>query len=182
VLALAEQTGMSARSYDEFREAFAGRVRAMARTHEALAARQWRGVPLREVVDLTLAPYDGRADDRISKRGGPVMLTPTASSALCMTLHELAANAAKYGALAVASGRVDLSWRQEEDGSLRLVWRESGGPPVEQPERAGFGTRLVHGVVTHELGGTAKMEFRQEGLRCEIHVPREHVQLDEALP
>ena len=110
------------------------------------------------------------------------MLTPTASSALCMTLHELAANAAKYGALAVASGRVDLSWRQEEDGSLRLVWRESGGPPVEQPERAGFGTRLVHGVVTHELGGTAKMEFRQEGLRCEIHVPHEHVQLDEALP
>jgi PAS domain S-box-containing protein len=176
VLALAEQTGMSARSYDEFRESFAGRVRAMARTHEALAARQWRGVPLREVVDLTLGPYDRRADDRIAKRGGPVMLAPTASSALCMTLHELAANAAKYGALAVASGRVDLSWRKEEDGSVRLVWRESGGPPVEQPERAGFGTRLVHGVITHELGGTATMEFRQEGVRCEIHVPSEHVQ------
>ena len=109
VLALAEQTGMSSRTFEEFREAFSGRVRAMARTHEALAARHWKGVPLREVVDLTLSPYDGATDDRIVKSGAAVMLGPSASSALCMTLHELAANAAKYGALAVASAAASIS-------------------------------------------------------------------------
>jgi PAS domain S-box-containing protein len=179
VLALVEQSGTSASSYEEFREAFAGRVRAMARTHEALAARHWRGVPLREVADLTLEPYAGSGDDRIVKRGDSVVLAPTASSALGMMLHELAANAAKHGALAVAAGRVELSWRREPNGDLEIVWRERGGPPVARPEREGFGMRLVRGVVTHELGGTLSMEFDPQGLCCEIHIPREHLQESE---
>jgi PAS domain S-box-containing protein len=179
VLALVEQSGTSASSYEEFREAFAGRVRAMARTHEALAARHWRGVPLREVADLTLGPYAGSGDDRIVKRGDSVVLAPTASSALGMMLHELAANAAKHGALAVASGRVDLSWRREQSGGLEIIWRERGGPPVARPQREGFGLRLVRGVVTHELGGALTIEFHQQGLCCVIHIPREHLQESE---
>jgi two-component sensor histidine kinase len=179
VLALVEQSGTSASSYEEFREAFAGRVRAMARTHEALAARHWRGVPLREVADLTLEPYTGAGDDRIVKHGDAVVLAPTASSALGMMLHELAANAAKHGALAVSAGRVELSWRREQNGDLEIVWRERGGPPVARPEREGFGMRLVRGVVTHELGGTLAMEFDPQGLCCEIHIPREHLQESE---
>ena len=176
VLALVEQSGKSASSYEEFRDAFSGRVRAMARTHEALAARRWHGVPFIEVANLTLGPYDhGHDDERIVKRGDPVMLAPSASSALGMMLHELAANAAKYGALAVASGRVDLTWRRDADGGLEIVWRESGGPPVTTPQRAGFGTRLVEGVVTHELGGRVKMEYAQEGFSCEVHIPSDHV-------
>jgi two-component sensor histidine kinase len=178
VLALAEQTGMSSRTVEEFRETFSGRVRAMARTHEALAARHWKGVPLLEVVELTLSPYDVTPDDRIVRSGAAVMLGPSASSALCMTLHELAANAAKYGALAVAGGRVDLTWRRIVDGSLKLDWRESGGPPVARPEREGFGTRLVQGVVSHELGGTATIDFHVTGVCCQIVVPPEH--LDDA--
>ena len=176
VIALAEQTGNSSRSYTEFREAFTARLRAMARTHEALAARHWKGVPLHDVVELTLGPYDGRAEERIAKHGAAVMLGPSASSALCLTLHELAANAAKYGALAVASGRVELSWHRDADGGLRLQWQESGGPPVTRPERAGFGTRLVEGVVAHELGGRATIDFRVDGVRCEILVPSEHLE------
>lgn len=175
VLALVEQSGTSASSYEEFREAFAGRVRAMARTHEALAAHHWHGVPLHEVAALMLGPYAGSGDERIVKRGEPILLAPTASSALGLTLHELAANAAKHGALAVASGRVELSWRRDENGALEIVWRERGGPPVARPEKVGFGTRLVRGVVTHELGGTIEMEFDQEGLRCTIRIPGEHV-------
>ena len=180
VLALLEQSGTAASSYEEFREAFAGRVRAMARTHEALAARHWHGVPLKEVADLTLGPYEVRGDDRIVQRGDAVMLAPSASSALGMMLHELAANAAKYGALAVASGRVELMWRRTSDGGLEILWRESGGPPVSPPERTGFGMRLVHGVVTHELGGTVKMAFEQQGFYCEIYLPHDHLQEPDA--
>jgi PAS domain S-box-containing protein len=181
VLALVEQSGTSASSYEEFREAFAGRVRAMARTHEALAERRWHGVPLKEVANLTLGPYEASGDNRIIQRGAPVMLTPTASSALGMMLHELAANAAKYGALAVASGRVELSWQWQDDGGLEILWRESGGPPVSPPERTGFGTRLVRGVVTHELGGSLNMVFEQQGFYCEIHLPRDIEQESGAL-
>jgi PAS domain S-box-containing protein len=175
VLALVDQSGTSASSYDDFREAFAGRVRAMARTHEALAAHHWQGVPLREVAELMLGPYGGSADGRIVKHGDPVMLAPTASSALGMMLHELAANAAKHGALAVALGRVELRWRRDDTGALEILWHESGGPPVSKPETVGFGLRLVRGVATHELGGTLETEFHPAGLRCVIRIPSEHV-------
>ena len=175
VLALAEQSGRSADSYEDFRDAFAGRVRAMASTHEALAARGWLGVPLREIVDLTLGPYEGR-DDRVVKHGDPVLLVPHASSAFGMVLHELAANAAKHGALATETGRIDLSWRCEDDGSLRIVWRETGVPFANEPGSAGFGLRLVRGIVTHELGGTLILEFKQPGFRAEIHLPRDHLE------
>jgi chemotaxis family two-component system sensor kinase Cph1 len=109
-----------------------------------------------------------------------VTLTPGASSALGMTLHELAANAAKYGALAVASGRVKLTWRRAEDGGLEIFWRETGGPAVTTPKSTGFGTRLVEGVVSHELGGEMKMTFEEEGFYCEIRLPPEHVQARDA--
>lgn len=180
VLALVEQSGRSASSYEDFRKAFAGRVQAMARTHEALAARGWLGVPLREIADLTFGPYEGR-DDRVVKRGDPVVLAPHASSAFGMVLHELAANAAKHGALATDTGRIDLNWRREDDGSLRIVWQESGIPSAEEPGSVGFGLRLVRGVVTHELGGTVILEFGQPGFRAEICIPRDHLENSEKI-
>jgi PAS domain S-box-containing protein len=176
VLALAEQTGVSASSFEEFRKTFADRLRAMARAHEALAAHRWQGVPFLEVLDLTLGAYGGHSEDRIMKHGSDVMLDPSASSALVMTLHELAANAAKYGALATPTGRVELRWRRDEDGNFEILWRETGGPPATPPTTTGFGTRLLHGVVTHQLGGTVKMEYEPQGLRCEIRLPSDHLQ------
>lgn len=180
VLALVDQSGRSAGSYEEFRDAFAGRVRAMARTHEALAARRWQGVPLREIADLTLGPYESR-DDRVVKRGDTVVLAPHASSALGMVLHELAANAAKHGALAMETGRIELSWHRGDDGSLEAVWQESGVPSAKEPASVGFGLRLVRGVVTHELGGTLILAFGQPGFRAEIRIPREHLEDSEKL-
>ena len=92
-----------------------------------------------------------------------------------MTLHELTTNAAKYGALSAEDGRVDIAWRgvNGESGAARLAmeWRESGGPPVVEPRRRGYGTRLITGGITHELGGMVRLAFEPEGLRCTVDVP-----------
>jgi two-component sensor histidine kinase len=92
-----------------------------------------------------------------------------------MTVHELTTNAAKYGALSIETGRVDIAWRvvTGESGARRLAmeWRESGGPPVQEPRRRGYGTRLINGGVTQELGGTVRLAFEPAGLRCMIDVP-----------
>ena len=174
VLSIAEQTCASARSIEEFREAFVGRVRAMARTHEALAARRWDGVPLGEIAHLTLDPYTDGSPDRATVRGEPVRLSPAASSCLCMALHELAANAAKYGALSEAAGRIDLAWSRAEDGSLAVEWAERDGPRVLPPTTAGFGSRLINGVLSHELGGRVTLEYGIDGVSCRMQIPAEH--------
>jgi two-component sensor histidine kinase len=92
-----------------------------------------------------------------------------------MTLHELTTNAAKYGALSDEAGRVDITWRvaTTEGGARRLAmeWRESGGPAVAVPRRKGFGTRLINGGISHELGGTVHLDFDAAGLSCVMNVP-----------
>jgi two-component sensor histidine kinase len=90
-------------------------------------------------------------------------------------LHELTTNASKYGALSAPEGRIEISWRVEprpgKPSRLRIEWRERDGPPVEAPERSGFGSRFIQGSVATELLGVARMEFEPEGLRCTIDVP-----------
>jgi len=174
VLSICEQTAANARTIDEFRDAFVGRVRAMARTHEALAARRWEGVPIREIAELTLEPYVDGAQSRATLRGEPVQLSAAASSCLCMAFHELAANAAKYGALSAPTGHVDLLWETIEDGWLQVQWTERDGPRVAMPTTAGFGSRLITGVLSHELGGRATLEYQAEGVRCRMMLPPEH--------
>jgi PAS domain S-box-containing protein len=170
LLALAEQTASHVASLDEFRDAFIHRVRAMARTHEALAAGSWDGVPLGEVVRLMLAPYARGGPERIVAGGDLVVLTPSASATMSMAMHELAINAAKHGALSQAGGRIALRWARE-NGDLRIDWIESGGPTVAPPTHHGFGTTLLRGVIEHELGGSVQLDYAGEGLRCRIRVP-----------
>jgi PAS domain S-box-containing protein len=174
VLSIAEQTCASARSIEEFRDAFVGRVRAMARTHEALAARRWDGVPLSEIAQLTLEPYVDGAPGRATFRGDPVRLSAAASSCLCMAFHELAANAAKDGALSESAGRIELAWDHAESGALAIEWAEHDGPRVVAPTTSGFGSRLIKGVLSHELGGRVTLEYGAGGVRCRMIVPPEH--------
>ena len=109
--------------------------------------------------------------------GGPVVrLTPKQALALSIALHELATNAAKYGALSNESGRVTLKWDvSSESGAdvLQLIWRESGGPPVSPPTRAGFGSRLIERNLAFELNGEARIEYRPEGVAAFISTPVE---------
>ena len=96
--------------------------------------------------------------------GGPsIALSPKQALALSIALHELATNAAKYGALSNATGRVDLEWRCDGEAFI-LVWTETGGPAVVKPTRIGFGTRLIERSLTHDFGGAAKLEYRPEGV------------------
>jgi two-component sensor histidine kinase len=99
--------------------------------------------------------------------GPQVLLEPNAAQAIAVTLHELATNAAKYGALSAANGKVDLKWSHEPDGRLNLRWIETGGPAVQAPTRKGFGGRIIERIIA-QLKGETRFDWRAEGLVCEI--------------
>jgi PAS domain S-box-containing protein len=179
VLALAEESLRNSRSMADFSRAFIGRVRALAKTHAALAASRWEGVRLNDLIALTLESYvlggPAGGPGRASVSGPPIQLSPKAASALCMTVNELVTNAAKYGAFSAPGGRVDIRWEIVEptspasgERSLRLVWEETGGPPVTPPEHRGLGTQLIEDGVAYEMGGLVRMEFRPQGVRCTV--------------
>ena len=162
----------SSSSMDEFSRAFIGRVRAVAKTHAALAASKWEGARLRDLVALTLesyslAPLKGEPRVRVHVSGEQIQVSPKAAAVICMTINELVTNAAKYGAFSNPTGAVDVSWdrRPGPDGEsiLRLQWVESGGPPVVPPARRGLGTQLIEEGVAYELGGQVHIEYRPEG-------------------
>jgi PAS domain S-box-containing protein len=154
------------RTLDEARDAFAKRIRALANAHTLLTASEWRGASLRALAAAELGPYRGRAE----ARGEDLALGPKAAQSLALILHELATNAAKHGALSAPEGRVELAWAVEGP-TLRLVWREKGGPEVRSPARRGFGHLLVEEAAAHDLGSRARLEFRREGLTYELEAP-----------
>ena len=110
-----------------------------------------------------------------SSRGKIVRLGPIAAVTLGMALHELAVNAAKYGALSTPSGRVRVAWRRGEPGRLRLDWEEFGGPPVKPPSRRGFGSKLIEKVLAAELRGEVRLEFPPHGVRCTMDMALDRV-------
>jgi two-component sensor histidine kinase len=115
------------------------------------------------VVRDSVEHFAGDCRFRIS--GPSFWLAPRSALALALALHELGTNAAKYGALSVAGGVIDIAWT-ETDGILRLDWKESGGPAVTAPSRRGFGSRLIEQGLGGDLGGEARIAFEHDGLRC----------------
>ncbi len=165
-----------------YARAVEGRIAALARAHNLLARNTWAGASLRAILAQELAPYlagnDGAAPrGRALLDGLPVTLAPAAAQPLSMALHELATNAAKYGALSVPEGRVVVAWWVEPaGGALRLRWTERGGPGVAgRPARRGFGSRVLEGTVRSQLGGLTRTLWEPEGLVCEMHLPARHV-------
>ncbi len=174
VLALANETGTRTGSFDVFCQSFTGRIEALARTHGLLARSRWSGVNLAEMIAVTLGAYmDGR-DDRVNLNGQDCMLPPVAAQPLCMALHELATNAAKYGSLSNADGRVEVTWEvtgpSSEPKSLILSWRERDGPAVSPPAARGFGTSFISDAIRYQLDGNAALEFLPSGLTCTISI------------
>ena len=173
VVAMVERTRENRDSVDDYRSALTGRVRSMANAHALLSRNRWRGVALNEIVEQELAPY--AAGDKVTISGPEVMLTPEAGQTLTTVLHELATNAAKYGALSVADGRLDIGWSfaSQANGPAQLVvrWTEHGGPPVISAPSTGFGTRVISSAVHHQLDGHVDLEFAAEGVRCTIEMP-----------
>jgi two-component sensor histidine kinase len=142
---------------------------ALSRAHDVLTARRWEGAELRDIVVGAIQPFDA-GGGRFKVSGPSAWLEPQAALALAMALHELATNAAKYGALSVAGGQVALKWTVKRDGDdgldLQLSWREAKGPKVTPPSRKGFGSRLLERGLAAELNGTVVVDYRPDGLVC----------------
>ena len=173
VQSLAAQTARHATSPPIFQERFEARLIALSKAHDQLTLRNWQDADLREVIRSAVSPYmsAGAGQDQVTLRGEDVMLRPRAALSLAMVMHELATNAAKYGALSAPAGKIVLAWRMTDADRLAIDWREQGGPPVSKPEHRGFGTRFIEGSVASELHGTARLDFQPDGLRCTIELP-----------
>jgi PAS domain S-box-containing protein len=178
VSAVASRTQDASGSVEEFVTALDGRIRSMASAHELLSTRRWQGIPLAELVRRELAPYATRNNAEIE--GPEVMLRAEAGQAVAMMIHELATNAAKYGAFSTRSGRVSVRWHWKLNGSAQIVleWQESGGPRVEAPKRAGYGTSVVRELIPYEFDGTVDLSFDPEGFRCRFEIPFDRLSTD----
>jgi two-component sensor histidine kinase len=170
VQSLVTQTRIGCPSPEAFAEALDGRLSAFAKVHNLLTESRWQGATLADLVAAETAPYRSQEAGNVMMRGEPVLLRPQAALALSLALHELATNAAKYGALSVPGGRIDVSWWRE-NAMLIIEWAESGGPAVQPPSHRGFGSKLIERSVAHELEGVSGMDFRPAGLRCELKIP-----------
>ena len=175
VLAIAKQTANNSATIAEFSEAFQARLFALAQTHKILTQGHWEGASLREILAAELSPFGRDAENpRFSLDGEDIRLTPLQAVALGMAFHELATNAAKYGAFSTPAGRLNISWDIEKvaaETGLRLKWVESGGPPVNQPVRRGFGTDLLEFAVPHDTGGEVTLDYAPKGVRCTFFLP-----------
>ena len=149
------------------RDVFVARLTALGRAHDLLTVENWNRAPLANVIGRTLGPFQDKAHERFELQGPDnLWLNAGIASLLTMALHELATNAAKYGALSNPTGRVRLTWelvKRDEANRLRLCWSEFGGPTVKPPTRTGFGSFLVERVLKAE-GGEVNIEYKPEGL------------------
>jgi PAS domain S-box-containing protein len=149
------------------KRAIEGRIRALANVHSLFVETRWIGAELSTIAAQELAPYSHDAAPRVRIDGPQVLLKPDVAQSVAVILHELATNAAKYGALSTTAGETALQWTHEIDGQLVLRWVETGGPAVRAPARKGFGTRVIEGMVG-QFKGKAQFDWRAEGLVCEI--------------
>ncbi len=173
VASVVTQTLKTTPTPEAFAEEVEGRVRAIAKAHSLLTRAGEGKVSLHAIVAMELAPYD-RGNGNVVITGGDIPLTPKAGMALAMAMHELASNAAKYGALSVDTARLTVEWDltgAQEPRTLFITWTEQGGPPVQPPERRGFGTTLIERAITDGLDADVRREFLTAGLRCSFAIP-----------
>jgi PAS domain S-box-containing protein len=174
VQSIASQTLRNSGASPEAREALESRLLALSRAHDVLTRENWEGALLHDLVADVFEPYRSDREGRIRRQGGKVHLAPRMALALSLALHELATNAAKYGALSNATGEVSLTWMVDHTRTpslLLLRWKESGGPAVEPPTRKGFGSRLIERSLAQDLDGEVRIEYAPTGLVCSVEAP-----------
>jgi PAS domain S-box-containing protein len=175
VQAIVGATARSATSPEHFAAAFTGRVISLAKTHDLLTEGVHQTASLRELLHRELNLYDDHARSRIALEGPAIELAIEEAVPLGMAIHELTTNAAKYGALSRPSGRLAVSWSLEPPqgapAHLRLSWVERGGPEVSEPEKLGFGSRLLKRVLTAQLEAEVETHFRPAGFELSLKAP-----------
>jgi PAS domain S-box-containing protein len=173
VQSLAWQSSRSGMPPQVAQERFQERLLALSRTHNLLNETHWEGASLKTILETELGPYL-TAPSRVRLSGPEVQLPPKPAVVLGMAFHELATNAAKYGALSSAAGQVEVDWKIDRKGALlTIAWRELSGPSIETEPTLGFGSRLLRQIITRELAGQLDIRFEREGVRCTLAVPME---------
>jgi len=158
-------------SISEYASVIEGRIKALSRAHALLSSSRWQGADLDTLANEELAPFRSSHADRLSIHGPKVTLEPTKAQTLALALHELATNAAKYGALSTAAGKLALWWEVQAD-VLTIHWHETAGPATRVPATTGFGTQIITGSIERQLGGKTHFEWLPSGLRCTLTIPR----------
>jgi two-component sensor histidine kinase len=176
VSAIANQT-IRGDDMDAARKAFTGRLMTLSHAHDILVQTSWVSAPIKEVIEGALASHRP-GQGRIEVRGPELQLSPKPALAIAIAVHELATNAAKYGALSNDKGKVNIFWETTGSGdksSFYFDWVENGGPRVVEPEQAerGFGTRLIERMLKGDFGGEVLLDFKPDGLVCKLSAPLE---------
>ena len=178
IQAMARQTARHTGSVETFLTQFGARLQALAASHDLLIRESWYGASLGELVRSQLGVYlDGTAA-QVSIEGPAIAIKPEAAQNLGLALHELAVNAAKFGALSVPAGRVAITWNRVEnvDGSaVELDWREKLGPKVKARRRKGFGSMVIERNLARALDARVELEFDPDGLHCHIVIPANQI-------
>ncbi|MEJ1157506.1 sensor histidine kinase [Prosthecomicrobium sp. N25] len=183
VQGIARQTAQTVEDLPTFVDRFGARLQALARAHDILVDESWRGASLDELIASQLGHVIEKADDRLDDRGERVMLKPEAAQNVALALHELATNAAKYGALSTPDGRIAVRWGLHEPEpadsgaapTFEITWQERGGPPVAEPKRKGFGRLMIERLVPRAIDGTSELVFDPQGIRWTLRFPTEYL-------
>jgi two-component sensor histidine kinase len=170
IQAMARQTARHTATVESFLDRFGERLRALADSHDLLVRASWYGASLSELVRSQLGHYLDREDPQVTVDGPALLLKPEAAQGVGLALHELATNAAKYGALSVPGGRVAVTWRLLPSG-IEIEWSESGGPPVAEPKWRGFGSHLIEENLARSLEAEISLAFRPDGVHCRMAIP-----------
>src|SRR3954451_10253674 len=170
-----------AKTTADFVSTVEGRIHALAATHNLLSATRWQGANLRQIVEEEMAPYRADHRERVISEGPAAMLLPATAQAVALALHELATNAAKYGALSTDTGKLRLTWSIGEE-ALELEWLETGGPPAKPPSSLGFGLSIVRSSIEAQFRGGVDYDWRPEGLRCRLLIPRAQIVNPDPMP
>src|SRR5262249_46520455 len=178
VQAMARQTMQHSATFEDFEGRFMGRLHGLARSHDVLVRQDWTGATIRELVRAQLAPFVREDGMSVEAAGENLMLKPDAVQNLGFALFELATNAVKYGALASQTGKISIRWEQvetDERRCVRFTWKESGGPPVGQPMRKGFGAMVIERFMAATFGGRVESAFLPQGFAWTLEIPTEHL-------
>lgn len=178
IQAMARQTARHAGSIDNFVEIFSARLQALSKSHDLLVQESWYGASLKDMVRSQLGHHLDRENSQFTIEGPSLFLKPEAAQNIGLAIHELSTNAAKYGALSVPTGHVDIIWARrtpEAGGGFELSWRERGGPAVSKPEGRGFGSLVIERNLARALDGKVELDFAPSGLVCTVSVPESHL-------
>ena len=179
IQAMARQTVKDSITAAEFERRFSARLRGLAGSHDLLAARDWHGAAVGELLRWQLGPALDAAAERIDIAGPDLYLNPEAAQNIGLALNELASNASRFGALSMPTGRVEIVWSIDPVGAearrFHVSWRESGGPEVSEPRRTGFGHKVVERLTARALDGEVSLTFPPSGLEWSLHIPASFV-------